>query len=103
MLEKVTTPNISAAKNFGENTSRNLFRRNFSPPKIFPPKIFPPKFFVFNVYEFGGPRLNQHMCQSSIKHRKLTGLLFLLNGRINKVHFSLMVKLEHLHVKNRWG
>ena len=44
MLEKVTIPNISAAKNFGENTRWNLFRRNFSPPEI-----FPPKFFVFNV------------------------------------------------------
>ena len=41
MLEKVTIPNISAAKNSGENVSAEIQKNS--------PKFFPPKFFVFNV------------------------------------------------------
>ena len=52
-------------------------------------------------YEYGEQKLNHHTFHSNTRQRKINGLQFLLNGRIMKVHFTLMVKilLERLHVK----
>ena len=50
----------------------------------------------------GGGGLNHHTNPSNTRQRKMTGLQFLLNGRVTKVHFTIMVKrrlLTCLHVK----